>query len=1006
MQCPACQSETPAQSGKCQVCGALLRPEEIATTVMPSPLAKLSAASSASQDAPTMADQSFRLAGVGDLNPGAVLGGRYEIISTLGQGGMGAVYKARDREVDRMVALKVIRPELANQPEILSRFKQELILSREVTHKNVVRIFDLGEAENVKYITMEFVEGRDLRSLLRENPSLPLEDKVKIVIQVCRALSAAHAEGVVHRDLKPQNIMVENNGRVVVMDFGIAHSMEQAGVTSTGAVIGTPAYVSPEQAKGEKIDPRSDLYTVGIVFYEMLTGAAPFESETVVGLLLKRIQERPIPPIERNKEIPQALSDIVLKCMTVDREQRYQTAEEIERDLQGWLGSPTTFRTIVATSPVREGVGRTPEGHAIVTPQMAMMSQSSAWKWITISVIAAVAVIAAVFMYLRMTSKPAGPHAPVTVMIADITNHTGDEIFDGTLEPMLKIALEGAGFINAYDRTQMRSLGVRPVPARLEPVLARQIAVAQGLGVVLSGSLDRQGSGYTLSLKAQQAVTGDQIAIAEDTAPNKDQVLSAATKVAATVRKALGDRTSESAQRFAMETLSATSLEAVHEYSLGMLALANSKNQEALASFSKAVDLDPNFGLADAGKAIASRNLSQHQDAEKYIKEAISHIDRMTERERYRTRGMFYFITGDYQKCVDEYEALTARYASDVSAHNNLGICYSYLRNIPKMIEETRRASEILPKRVLYRYNLAAFESLAGNFPVAARDVQTALQMDPSYEKGYLILAMTQLGQNQLSDAADTYHKLEKISATGASFAASGLADLAMYEGRFSESARILSEGATANLAAKQLDQAAEKFAPLAYVQLSRGQNAAALAAAENALKNSQEVKVRLLAGLIFAQLGQSDKVKTLADGLANELQPEPQAYAKLLAGEIALKAGDAHAAIRSMTDANTALDTWIGRFELARAYLEAGAFAEADSELDRCIKRRGEAILLFMDEVPTYGYFPPVYYLQGRVREGMKSAGSSESYQKYLDIRQKAGEDPLLADIRRRLGH
>jgi serine/threonine protein kinase len=192
--------------------------------------------------APTVGLQSTRAParhlGIGELGAGVVLSGRYEILSTLGEGGMGAVYKTRDREVNRVVALKVIRPELANQPEILSRFKQELILSRQVTHKNVVRIFDLGEAEGIKFITMEFVEGRDLRSLLRdESTPVSLEQKVNIAIQVCRALEAAHAEGVVHRDLKPQNILVENTGRVVVMDFGIAHSMQEAGATSTGVLL-------------------------------------------------------------------------------------------------------------------------------------------------------------------------------------------------------------------------------------------------------------------------------------------------------------------------------------------------------------------------------------------------------------------------------------------------------------------------------------------------------------------------------------------------------------------------------------------------------------------------------------------------------------------------------------------------------------------------------------------------------------------------------------------------
>jgi eukaryotic-like serine/threonine-protein kinase len=939
------------------------------------------------------------------LTPGSLLGNRYEIVEILGEGGMGAVYKARDRELDRMVAIKVIRPELAGQPEILQRFKQELILSRNVTHRNVIRIFDLGEADGIKFITMEYVEGRDLHSILCDGPAFTLEEKVKIVCQICRALEAAHAEGVVHRDLKPHNILVEAKGRVVVMDFGIAHSMERAGFTMTGALVGTPAYMSPEQAKGEKIDTRSDLFSLGIIFYELLTGKAPYEAETAMGLLLKRIQERPVPPVERDKEIPQALSDLVMKCLVVDRDQRYQTTQQILQDLEGWLGSPTTFRTVTDTRVAGYGPRKTPKEQTVATSRvMLLMADSSAWKWITLSLAAMALVVTGVIVTMRVLSKPSAPHSPVTVMIADFSNHTGDPIFDRTLEPMLKLALEGAGFISAYDRTQLRSLGVPAVSGGLDEQAATKIAVSQGLGVVVSGSLERQGAGYGLSLKATRAVTGDNITNTDTTASNKDQVLFAATKLAAAIRSALGDTTSESDKRFAMETLSATSLEAVHEYALAMEALANGKSADALRSFSRATDLDPNFGLADAGKAIASRNLDQHQDAEKYIKEAITHIDRMTERERYRTRGMFYFITADYQKCVEEYGALIARYASDVSAHNNLGICYSYLRNFPKTIEEMRRASEILPKRVVYRFNLAAFESLAGDFQTAERDVRTALQMDPAYEKGYLILAIAQLGQNQLAQAADTYQKLEKISATGASFAASGVADLAAYEGRYSDAIHILTEGAAADLSAKQLDRAAEKFAPLAYMQLLREQKGQALAAANNALANSKEVKVRLLAGLIFAQLGEIAKARSLADGLSSELQAEPQAYAQLIAGELSLKTGNARDAVKSFTEANSLLDTWIGRFELGRAYLDAGAFAEADSEFDRCIKRRGEALLLFMDEVPTYGYFPPVYYYQGRVREGLKSSGFADSYHMYLSIRGKSVEDPLLADVRRRL--
>ncbi len=871
---------------------------------------------------------------------------------------MGAVYKARDRELDRLVAIKVIRPELAGRPEILQRFKQELILARKVTHRNVIRIFDLGEAGGVKFITMEFIEGRDLKSLLTQSGKLPADRAVEIIQQVCLALEAAHTEGVVHRDLKPQNIMIDGQGRALVMDFGIARSLEMGGMTQTGALIGTPEYMSPEQVRGEHVDARSDLFTLGIIFQELLTGQLPFQAETAMASMFKRTMERAVAARQLDKTIPPYISEIVGKCLEIDPAARFQTARELYDALEAWRhGSAAPFR--------------------IRTVRWMRQARQLLWVWIA-PAFAVALILAAVYIYRTRTSTaPTAPHSPVTVMIADIDNHTGDAVFDGTLEPVLRLALEGAGFVSAYDRTQLRSLGVPAVTGRLDEQAAAKIAVSQGLGVVISGSLERQGSGFQLNLKAAQAVTGQTIANSQTEAANKDQVLFAVTKIASTVRTALGDVTSESAQRFAMETLSATSLEAVHEYAVAMEALANGKNSDALQSFSKAADLDPNFGLADAGEAIASRNLGQNQDAEKYIKEAITHIDRMTERERYRTRGMFYFITADYQKCVEEYGALISRYASDVSAHNNLAICYSYLRNFPKTIEEMRRASEILPKRVLYRFNLAAFESVSGDFKGGERDVRTALQMDPSYEKGYLILAMAQLGQNQLTEADATYRQLEKISATGASFAASGLADMAMYEGRYADTARILADGASADLAAKHTDRAAEKFAPLAYTELLRGQKGPALSAADNALANSKEVKVRLLSGLIYAQFAETVKAKALADELSSELQAEPQAYGKLIEGEIALKAGNSRDAIKAFTDANNLLDTWLGHEELGRAYLDAEAFPQADSEFDQCIKRRGEAILLFMDEVPTYGYFPPVYYYEGRVRKGMKSASA-----------------------------
>src|SRR5207248_2507453 len=253
-------------------------------------------------DAPTLVDgtpitpraprsQTFLTAQQAILSPGTVLAQRYEILQILGEGGMGAVYKAMDRELNRPVALKVIRPELAGNKAIIDRFKQELLLAREVTHKNVIRIYDLGEAEGLKFITMEYVEGKDLRTLIHEQTKLAPAEAVEVMQQVCRALEAAHSVGIIHRDLKPQNVMRDKSGRILVMDFGLARTLEGDGMTQTGALVGTMDYMSPEQALGKELDQRSDLFALGLIFYELLTGKMPYKAESVVASLLKRTQQ-------------------------------------------------------------------------------------------------------------------------------------------------------------------------------------------------------------------------------------------------------------------------------------------------------------------------------------------------------------------------------------------------------------------------------------------------------------------------------------------------------------------------------------------------------------------------------------------------------------------------------------------------------------------------------------------------------------------------------------------
>src|SRR5216684_348059 len=404
MQCPVCQADNPSSAATCEKCNTPFPFSD--ATISPT-----DSGQKAGWSAATPVRPSSDAAAKGQLKPGSVLAERYEILQLLGQGGMGAVYKAHDKELDRVVALKLIRSEFAKNPEILRRFKQELILARQVTHKNVIRIYDLGQADGIKFITMDFVEGRDLRQLLVEKGKFPPEQAARIMLQICRALEAAHTEGVIHRDLKPQNIMLDSGGRVYVMDFGIARSAYLPGMTQTGALIGTPEYMSPEQARGEKLTERSDLFSLGIIFYELLTGKSPYHSDTPLATLWKRMTEKATAPVVLDPTLPQALSNIVVKALEIEPKNRFASAREMAQQLEIWLGPSAGSSTIFLPAP----------------------RISANWKWVSAAL--AVLLMVAVVSFRFYNRKPKAAHPPVSVLVADFTNHTGDPIFDDTSSP-------------------------------------------------------------------------------------------------------------------------------------------------------------------------------------------------------------------------------------------------------------------------------------------------------------------------------------------------------------------------------------------------------------------------------------------------------------------------------------------------------------------------------------------------------------------------------------------
>jgi eukaryotic-like serine/threonine-protein kinase len=922
------------------------------------------------------------------LPAGSVLGNRYEILQLLGEGGMGAVYKARDTELDRLIGLKVIRPELASNPEILQRFKQELVLARQVTDRNIIRIFDLGEADGIRFITMEYVEGSSLHQMLRERGKFPVQESSEIIEQVLYGLKAAHREGVIHRDLKPANIMRDNQGRILVMDFGLARSIESDGMTKTGAVLGTMEYMSPEQAMGSELDPRSDLFTVGLILFEMLTGKMPFKADTAIASLLKRVQERAMPVSSVDNAVPPALEKIVAKCLERDLKLRYQTAQEMINDLDTFLGRPVAASSVIAAPPLVQAPGK---------KKLYLIAAAAA----------AVLIFAAGGIWYKSHIQPSSTsqQAPVSLLVGDFDNQTSDAIFDGTLEPAFNLALEGASFINSFSRTQAHTIGqqLKPGASGLDESLARLVAVREGVSVVLTGTVTKNGNGFRVESKAVDAVTGKTIASVDSDAENKQDVLRAVDKLAAHIRTALGDTTPESAQLAKAETFSTGSLEAAHEYAIAQDLSAADKVQESLSHYSRAIELDPDMGRAYAGMAAEVAGLGRNQEALKDYQMALARIDRMSDREKYRTRGGYYLLMREPSKAIEEYSALVKQFPFDNAGYSNLALAYFYRHDMNKAVEEGRHAVEISPKGVVARVNVALYAVYATDFATGAKEARAVLELDPGDAYAYRALALAQVGQEKINDAMGSYQKLATMGADNASVAALGLADIALYQGQASNASAILDKGIAADLAQKDTPSAAVKLVAMAYAEWLQGHNAQAVSVASRATSMTKDANLLYAAGQILVDAEQPAKALAIASQLSNSIESDSQLYGKLLEGEARLKRGEAKDAIRLFQAAQALSDTWLGHFDLGRGYLGAGLFTEADSEFEACLKRSGEASAVFLDDLPTFRLLPPVYYYLGRAQEGMKSPAAKDSYRKFVAL-QEQGTGPLLADARHRL--